>query len=147
MSRVARAVVGRLPVPVADLLRRRLPGTLRRRLFRAGIPRAVRRFRLIDTGGFETNAENVYAPLIMDQVRTALEGAAVVIFCVDSRDGLTASDWDMAEVVRRAQRPTILVATKADNERRETAGVAEAAELGMGEPLPVSAVHDINCGH
>ena len=105
-----------------------------------------RRFRLIDTGGYETNAENVYAPLIMDQVRAALEGAAVVLFCVDARDGLTASDWDMADEVRRANRPTILVATKADNERREAAGIAEAASLGLGEALPLSALHDVNVG-
>jgi GTP-binding protein len=105
-----------------------------------------RRFRLIDTGGYETDAQNVYAPLVMDQVRTALMGAAVVLFCVDARDGLTASDWDMADEVRRASRPTILVATKADNERRESAGIAEAASLGLGEAMPVSALHDVNVG-
>jgi GTP-binding protein len=104
------------------------------------------RFRLIDTGGYETDAENVYAPLIIEQIKTAMSGAAVVLFCVDARDGLTASDYDMADVVRRAQRPTIVVATKADNERRELIGLAEASSLGLGEPLPISAMHDINVG-
>jgi GTP-binding protein len=121
------------------------PGTTRDRV-EADVEWLDRRFRLIDTGGYETDAQNVYAPLIMDQVRVALEGAAVVLFCVDARDGLTASDWDMAEVVRRAARPTILVATKADNERREAAGIAEASSLGFGEALPVSALHDVNVG-
>ena len=104
------------------------------------------RFRLIDTGGYETDAENVYAPLIIDQIKTAMAEAAVVLFCVDARDGLTASDYDMAEVVRRANRPTIVVATKADNERREFIGSAEASSLGLGEPMPISAMHDINVG-
>lgn len=121
------------------------PGTTRDRV-EADVEWLDRRFRLIDTGGFETDAENVYAPLIMQQIRTAMEGAAVVLFCVDARDGLTASDYDMADVVRRANRPTILLATKADNERRETAGIAEASALGLGEALPVSALHDIGVG-
>ncbi|MEX0783568.1 MAG: ribosome biogenesis GTPase Der [Dehalococcoidia bacterium] len=121
------------------------PGTTRDRV-EADVEWLDRRFRLIDTGGYETNAENVYAPLIMDQVRAALRSAAVVLFCIDSRDGLTASDWDMADEVRRAARPTILVATKADNERREAAGIAEAASLGLGEAMPISALHDVNVG-
>ncbi len=119
------------------------PGTTRDRV-EADVEWLERRFRLIDTGGYETNEENVYANLIVDQVRAALEGAAVVLFMVDARDGLTASDYDMADVVRRAKRPTIVLANKADNERREQEGIAEAAALGLGEPLPVSALHDIN---
>lgn len=121
------------------------PGTTRDRV-EADVEWLDRRFRLIDTGGFETDAENVYAGPIMDQIKIAMDGAAIVLFCIDARDGLTASDYDMADVVRRAARPTILVATKADNERREVAGVAEASALGLGEALPVSALHDVNVG-
>jgi GTP-binding protein len=80
----------------------------------------------------------------MGQVQSAIDTAAVVIFVVDARDGLTASDYDMADVVRRARKPTILVANKADNETRELTGIAEASALGFGEPLPVSALHDVN---
>lgn len=119
------------------------PGTTRDRL-EADVEWLDRRFRLIDTGGYETNEQNVYAPLIMGQVQQAIDTAAVIIFVVDARDGLTASDYDMAEVVRRAQKPTVLVANKADNEARELAGIAEASALGFGEPLPVSALHDVN---
>jgi GTP-binding protein len=121
------------------------PGTTRDRV-EADVEWQDVRFRLIDTGGYETDAENVYAPLIIDQIKTAMAGAAVVLFCVDSRDGLTASDYDMAEVVRRAKRPTIVVATKADNERRELTGIAEASALGLGDPMPISAMHDVNVG-
>lgn len=121
------------------------PGTTRDRV-EADVEWMDVRFRLIDTGGYETDAENVYAPLIIEQIKTAMAGAAVVLFCVDARDGLTASDYDMADVVRRANRPTIVVATKADNERRELTGFAEASSLGLGDPLPISAMHDINVG-
>jgi GTP-binding protein len=70
----------------------------------------------------------------------------VVLFCVDARAGVTASDYDIADVVRRSGRPVMLLATKADSERREAAGIAEASVLGFGEALPVSALHDINIG-
>lgn len=121
------------------------PGTTRDRV-EADVEWLDRRFRIIDTGGYETESENVYAPLIVEQIRTALAGAAVVIFCVDARDGLTASDHDVADVVRRSGKPVILAATKADNEARELAGVAEASVLGLGEALPLSALHDMNVG-
>ncbi|MGH2632348.1 MAG: ribosome biogenesis GTPase Der [Tepidiformaceae bacterium] len=121
------------------------PGTTRDRV-EADVEWRDVRFRLIDTGGFETDAENVYAPLIMDQIKVALEDAAVVLFCIDSRDGLTASDYDMADVVRRSNRPTMLIATKADNDRREMAGIADAFTLGFGEAMPISALHHINVG-
>jgi GTP-binding protein len=121
------------------------PGTTRDRV-EADAEWRGSRFRLVDTGGFETSAENVYGPLIVEQVRVAVESAALVLLCVDARDGLAAADYDVADVVRRSGRPVLVVATKADNERREAAGIAEAAELGFGEALPVSALHDINVG-
>lgn len=122
-----------------------IPGTTRDRV-EADVEWRDVRFRLIDTGGYETDDENPYSPLIIEQIETALESADLVLFCVDARDGLTASDWDMADVVRRAERPTMVVATKADNESREAAGIAEAATLGFGEALPISALHDVNVG-
>ncbi|OAI39939.1 hypothetical protein AYO38_01185 [bacterium SCGC AG-212-C10] len=121
------------------------PGTTRDRV-EADVEWLDRRFRIIDTGGFETATENVYAPLIVDQVRAAIDRAAIVLFCIDSRDGLTASDYDMADVVRRSNKPVLVLATKADNERRETQGIAEASALGFGEALPLSALHDVNVG-
>jgi GTP-binding protein len=121
------------------------PGTTRDRV-EADVEWMDRRFRIVDTGGFETEGENVYAPLIVDQIRGALPTAAVVILCIDSRDGMTASDYDIADVVRRADRPTIVAATKADNDSRGLTGIAEASSLGLGEPIPLSALHDMNVG-
>ena len=146
-------IVGRPKVGKSSLFNRVLgerraivedePGTTRDRV-EADVEWRDVRFRLIDTGGYETDEENVYASLIVDQVKAAIEGAAVILFCVDARDGLTASDYDMADVVRRARRPTVVVANKSDNEKRELTGIAEASSLGLGEPVPVSALHYIN---
>jgi GTPase len=119
------------------------PGTTRDRI-EADVEWLDVRFRLIDTGGFETNEENVFAPLIMEQVVSAMQSASIILFCIDSRDGMTASDYDMADVVRRQKSPVMIVATKADNDRRELQGAAEASELGFGDAFPVSALHDVN---
>lgn len=149
------AIVGRPNVGKSSLFNRILgerraivedePGTTRDRV-EADVEWRDRRFRLIDTGGFETDEENLYAPLIVAQIRTAIETADLVLFCIDARDGLTASDYDVAEVVRRSRKPTIVVANKCDNESREVAGIADAAALGFDDVLPVSALHDVNIG-
>ena len=147
------AIVGRPNVGKSSLFNRIIgerraiiedePGTTRDRL-EADVEWRDVRFRLIDTGGFETDTENVFAPLIMAQVREAVAGSDLLLFCIDARDGLTASDYDMADVVRRSGRPVLVVGTKADNEQRELAALAEAATFGLGEPIPVSALHNVN---
>ncbi|MGD9935090.1 MAG: ribosome biogenesis GTPase Der [Dehalococcoidia bacterium] len=121
------------------------PGTTRDRL-EADVEWLDVRFRLVDTGGFETVTENVFGPLILDQIRTAMRTSAVVVLMVDARDGLTASDFDIADEVRRCGKPVILVANKADNDARELQALAETTGLGFGEPLPISALHNVNVG-
>ena len=110
------------------------PGTTRDRI-EAEVEWLDRRFQLVDTGGFETDEENVYASLIVGQIRTALEDAAVVLFCVDARDGLTASDFDIADVVRRARRPTAARRISAARERRPPAR-SKARTHRRGETRP-----------
>ncbi len=149
------AIVGRPNVGKSSLFNRILgerravvedePGTTRDRI-EADVEWRDTRFRLVDTGGFETSEENVFASLVMAQVREAIEASQLVLFCVDSRDGLTASDYEMADVVRRADRPVLVVGTKADNELREGVLLAEATAFGMGDPIPVSALHNLNVG-
>jgi GTP-binding protein len=121
------------------------PGTTRDRV-EADVEWLDVRFRLIDTGGFETESENVYAPLILEQIRVAIRDAAIILLCIDARDGLTASDYDIADEVRRSGRPIIVVATKVDNARRESLAFADAAAFGLGEPMPLSALHDMGVG-
>ncbi|MFQ5380641.1 MAG: ribosome biogenesis GTPase Der, partial [Dehalococcoidia bacterium] len=149
------AIVGRPNVGKSSLFNRVVgerraiiedePGTTRDRL-EAEVEWRERRFRLVDTGGFEVEGEGAFAPLVMAQVKEAVQASVLVLFCVDARDGLTASDFDMADLVRRSGRPVLLVGTKADNEERELSAIGDTAGLGMGDPLPVSALHNLNVG-
>ena len=149
------AIVGRPNVGKSSLFNRIVgerraiienePGTTRDRL-EAEVEWRDRPFLLIDTGGFQREDEGEYTGPIRAQIGSAIAEAALVLFCVDARDGLTASDHDVADAVRRGRTPALLVATKADNEARELAALADAAALGFGSPLPVSALHDINVG-
>lgn len=149
------AIVGRPNVGKSSLFNRIVgerraiienePGTTRDRL-EAEVEWRDRPFLLIDTGGFQREDEGEYTGPIRAQIGSAIAEAALVLFCVDARDGLTASDHDVADAVRRGRTPALLVATKADNEARELAALADAAALGFGAPLPVSALHDINVG-
>ena len=149
------AIVGRPNVGKSSLFNRVVgerraiiedePGTTRDRL-EAEVEWRDQHFLLLDTGGFQADAEGDYTSLIRAQIAVAIEESVLVLFCVDARDGLTASDLDMADLVRRGETPAILVATKADNEAREAIAAAEATTLGFGPPLPVSALHDVNVG-
>lgn len=149
------AIVGRPNVGKSSLFNRIVgerraiienePGTTRDRL-EAEVEWRDRPFLLIDTGGFQREDEGEYTGPIRAQIASAIAESALVLFCVDARDGLTASDHDVADAVRRGRTPALLVATKADNEARELVALADAAALGFGSPLPVSALHDINVG-
>ncbi len=149
------AIVGRPNVGKSSLFNRVVgerraiiedePGTTRDRL-EADVEWEDRRFRLTDTGGYESDPANPYSHLVGDQVLEAIDESQLILFCIDARDGLTASDHDIARVVRESGKPVLMVATKADNENRELDAIAEAWELGLGDPLPVSALHRINVG-
>ncbi len=121
------------------------PGTTRDRL-EMEVEWKGKLFRLVDTGGFEVKEENTYSSLIGDQITQAIDRAKLILLCVDARDGLTASDFDIAHKVRVANSPNILIATKADTIERETQTIAETTSLGFGNPLSVSAIHDHNIG-
>jgi GTP-binding protein len=118
-----------------------IPGTTRDRLY-ADVEWGKQAFTLIDTGGLEPTGEVGYEPLVKHQVEVALAEADVVLLVVDARDGLTATDLEIADLLRRSAKPLILIANKADNEARRQASV-QFYELALGDPLPVSALHGL----
>lgn len=117
-----------------------LPGTTRDRIYGV-VERARRPFRLIDTGGLEEGGEGAYPPLIRAQIDLAMAEADAIVFAVDARDGATAADFEVAELLRGSRKPVVLVANKADNAQRREETV-QFYELGLGEPIAVSAYHD-----
>ena len=99
-----------------------------------------REFIVIDTGGFEPDANSGIYKEMAKQTQQAVAEADVVIFVVDARGGLSAQDHDIANYLRRIGKPCLLVANKAEG-MREGAQLSEFYELGLGEVLPVSAAH------
>lgn len=95
--------------------------------------------KLMDTAGIETAARGDMAARLRVQTEKALVAADVALFVIDAREGVTALDRDVARWLRRQGKPVILVANK--TEGRTPPGVAEAFELGLGTPVPVSAEH------
>ena len=104
-----------------------------------------RRFLMVDTGGLELEPGTSIEARVQDQARVAIEEADLVLFVVDAAAGLAPLDYDVADRLRRAQRPTILVINKADNPRREAEG-AEFYALGFDPAITVSAAHGRNTG-
>ena len=101
--------------------------------------------KLIDTGGFDTSDESLLAGDIRSQVKAAIGEADGAVFVVDGRAGPLAGDHEIADVLRRAKIPTLLVANKVDDPRHE-ADLVAFYELGLGEPLAVSALHGTGSG-
>ncbi|MDO8612311.1 MAG: ribosome biogenesis GTPase Der, partial [Dehalococcoidia bacterium] len=154
MGKPVVAIVGRPNVGKSTLFNRLIggrhaivddvAGTTRDRLYgEAELGRAS--FVVIDTGGLEPSAEEGYPALIRRQVETALAEADAVLFLVDAVSGCTAADQEIAQQLRRAEKPVLLLANKADNDTRRAAA-AEFYELALGDPIPVSAYHDIGMG-
>ena len=116
-------------------------GTTRDRLY-ADVEWGEQAFTLVDTGGLEPTGGAGYAPLVKHQVEVALAEADVIVLVVDARDGLTSTDLEIADLLRRSAKPLLLVANKADNEARREATV-QFYELALGDPLPVTAHHGL----
>ncbi|MBT4072937.1 MAG: ribosome biogenesis GTPase Der [Chloroflexi bacterium] len=103
------------------------------------------RYILVDTAGIEGNSEDIFWPDMQSQVLKALDEADLLIFVTDTGYGLTDADRDAANLIRRYNKPVVLAANKADNVEREQQAV-EAYELDLGDPIPISAYHNIGIG-
>lgn len=99
-------------------------------------------FILVDTGGIELFPETDLWRQVKSQIDTAMLDADVIVFVVDSVTGITASDRDVADLLRRIDTPVILVANKADNDERTAASV-EFYELALSDPIVISAYHNL----
>lgn len=106
---------------------------------------AGREFVLVDTGGWEMDPAEPLAEAIREQVEAAVAVADLVLFVVDTTTGVSEEDARVAEMLRRSEAPVIVVANKADSSAREVADT-ELWRLGLGEPLPVSALHGRGVG-
>jgi len=115
------------------------PGTTRDRNL-ADVSWGSREFTLVDTGGLEIKPSTNIARGVKAQIETAIKDADVIIDLVDVKDGVTPADYDVADMLRKANKPIILAANKADNNRLEMASL-EFYELGLGEPIAISAHH------
>ncbi|MHB0868522.1 MAG: ribosome biogenesis GTPase Der [Chloroflexota bacterium] len=154
MAKPIVAIVGRPNVGKSTLFNKlvgerraivdEIPGTTRDRIYGTvewnGIP-----FTLIDTGGLEFGDLGEVNEGIMGQAEEAIERADVILFVVDAMEGPSAVDYDVADLLRRTDRPVILVANKADNPQR-TMNAVEFYQLGMGEPIAVSSIHGYGTG-
>src|SRR5437868_4831982 len=96
-------------------------------------------FTAVDTAGFDEAAPGSLTSRMVAQTELAIESADAVLFLIDVRTGLTPIDRAFADIVRRAGKPVIVIANKAEG--RAGAGAAEAYELGLGDPIPISAEH------
>ncbi|MBE9482903.1 MAG: ribosome biogenesis GTPase Der, partial [Chloroflexi bacterium] len=149
MSKAIVAIVGRQNVGKSTLLNRiagkrlaiveDLPGTTRDRIL-ANASWQESEFTIIDTGGLELKPQSTIAQAVKEQVETAINESDAIIFLVDTRDGVTPLDLEIADMLRQVSKPIILVANKTDNAKIETHAV-EFYELGLGEPLAISAYH------
>ncbi len=149
VSKPIVAIVGRQNVGKSTLLNRltgkplaiveNLPGTTRDRIF-ADVSWQGVEFIMVDTGGLELGLNSTIAKGVKEQVEVAVTEADVIVFLVDVTSGKTTSDLEVVDILRQVSNPILLVANKADNARLETEAI-EFYELGLGEPLAVSAYH------
>jgi GTP-binding protein len=102
-------------------------------------------FTIIDTGGIEPASEDIILAQMRRQANIAIETADVIIFIVDGKDGLAPADMEVAQMLRKSKKPVVLVVNKIDNFRDEDHAY-EFYNLGIGDPLPISATQGLGLG-
>jgi len=102
-------------------------------------------FRLIDTGGVDRADTGPFGRKIAEQARQAVDEADLVLFLVDARAGVTPGDEELAEILRSSRRQVLVLANKIDDPRRDSEAL-EFHRLGLGDPMPLSALHGHGTG-
>ena len=121
------------------------PGITRDRIY-ADVTWLNKSFTLIDTGGIEPDSKDVILSQMREQAQIAIDTADVIIFMVDVHQGLVDADSKVADMLRRAQKPVVLVVNKVDNYDKYMADVYEFYNLGIGDPHAVSAANQLGIG-
>ena len=121
------------------------PGVTRDRLY-AEAEWRNRKFDLVDTGGIEPSADSQILALMRQQAEIAIQHATVILFVCDIKTGLTASDQEVANMLLRSQKPVVLAVNKMDQVGITNPDIYEFYNLGLGDPIAVSAVHGHGTG-
>ncbi|MEE0421426.1 MAG: ribosome biogenesis GTPase Der [Lachnospiraceae bacterium] len=155
MSKPIVAIVGRPNVGKSTLFNalagenisivKDTPGVTRDRIY-ADVEWLGINFTLIDTGGIEPDTSDVILAQMRDQAQIAIDTADVIIFITDVRQGLVDSDAKVADMLRRSRKPVILVVNKVDHFDRYMTDVYEFYNLGIGDPVPISAASKLGLG-
>ena len=155
MSRPLVAIVGRPNVGKSMLFNRLVgkrlsivedtPGVTRDRLY-AECEWCGRKFDMVDTGGIEPSTDSEILLFMREQAQIAINAADVIVLVTDIRTGVTAADKDVANMLLRSRKPVILAVNKADSTGAEDPAVYEFYELGLGDPISVSAIHGHGTG-
>ena len=121
------------------------PGVTRDRIY-ADIAWLNHNFTMIDTGGIEPDSSYLILSQMREQAQIAIDTADVILFLVDVRQGLQDADSKVADMLRRSHKPVILVVNKVDSFQKYMADVYEFYNLGIGDPIPVSAASRLGIG-
>lgn len=155
MSKPIVAIVGRPNVGKSTLFNalagekisivKDTPGVTRDRIY-ADISWLDYQFTMIDTGGIEPDTGDMMLSHMRDQAEIAIETADVIIFLTDVRQGLVDADYQVADMLRRSQKPVVLAVNKVDNYEKFIMDTYEFYNLGLGTPFPVSANSKLGFG-
>ena len=155
MARPIVAIVGRPNVGKSTLFNalageriaivKDTPGVTRDRIY-ADVEWLTHKFTIIDTGGIEPASQDVILRQMREQAEIAVETADVIMFMTDVREGLTAADKEISEMLRRSRKPVVHVVNKVDNFDKFYADTYEFYNLGIGDPNPISATEKLGMG-
>ena len=116
------------------------PGVTRDRIY-ADVTWLNHNFTLIDTGGIEPDSGDIILSQMREQAQIAIDTADVIIFMTDVKQGLVDSDGKVADMLRRSKKPVVLCVNKVDSYQKFIADVYEFYNLGIGDPMPISAAN------
>lgn len=121
------------------------PGVTRDRIY-TDVEWTGRKFTLIDTGGMEIGAEDIILKQILQQAEIAIETADVILFVTDVKAGMTDDDKQVANMLRKTKKPVVLAVNKVDRIDRDSMNIYEFYELGIGDPIAISAGQALGLG-